>query len=113
MRQKIIAIVRNINLEAVIWISGLIFLAFLNPGTDHHFTICPIKNLGFSFCPGCGLGESIAHLFRFELLQSFLSHPFGIAGFIILVYRIIFLIRKSYRNYLEDLSQTSGVTNNG
>lgn len=113
MRQKIIAIVRNINLEAVIWISGLTYLAFLDPGTDHHITICPIKTLGFSFCPGCGLGESIAHLFKFEFQQSFLSHPFGIAGFLILLYRIIILIRSSYRNYLENLSQTSGVPNNG
>jgi hypothetical protein len=106
MRQKIIAIVRNINLEAVIWICGLTFLAFSNPGTDHHFTICPIKNLGFSFCPGCGLGESIAHLFRFEFFQSFLSHPLGIMALPILVNRIIFLVRKSYRNYLEYISQT-------
>ena len=113
MRQKIITFIRSTNLEAVIWILGLSYLAIFNPITDHHFTICPIKNLGFSFCPGCGLGESISHLFRFELRESFISHPLGIIALPILIYRIIFLLRKSYHKYRNDFSQTLGVNNNG
>jgi hypothetical protein len=113
MRQKIIAFIRSTNLEAVIWILGLSYLAILNPTTDHHFTICPIKNLGFSFCPGCGLGESISHLFRFELQESFFSHPLGIFALPILVYRIISLLKKSHNNYQNDFSHTIGVKNNG
>jgi|APFre7841882793_1041355.scaffolds.fasta_scaffold93344_1 hypothetical protein len=113
MRQKIIAFIRSTNLEAVIWILGLSYLAIFNPIADHHFTICPIKNLGFSFCPGCGLGESISHLFRFELRESFISHPLGIIALPILVYRVIFLISKSFHNYQNDFSQTIGVKNNG
>jgi hypothetical protein len=113
MRQKIITFIRSTNLEAVIWILGLSYLAIFNQIADHHFTICPIKNLGFSFCPGCGLGESISHLFRLEFLQSFISHPLGIIALPILVYRIIFLISKSFRNFQNDFSQTIGVKNNG
>jgi len=113
MRQKIVAFLRIINLEAIIWIAGLLFLAFYNSISDNHFSICPIKNLGFAFCPGCGLGESISHLFRLELWESFSSHPLGLFAFIILSQRIIFLLNKSYRNYLNDFSQQLGVNKNG
>lgn len=112
MRQKIIALLRYVNLEAVVWIIGLLFLACNSPD-NHHFSICPIKNLGFTFCPGCGLGESISYVFRFEIAESFSSHPLGIFAFIILSHRIIFLLKKSYRNSLNNLSQQLGVTNNG
>jgi len=113
MRQKIIGYLRCINLEAVIWIAGLLFLAINNPVSNHHFTLCPIKNLGFSFCPGCGLGESISYLFRLEIVESFSAHPLGIFAFIILSQRIIFLLKNSYRNYINLFSQQLGVTNNG
>ena len=113
MRQKIIVFLNCIKLEAIIWIAGLLVLAINNPVSNHHFSICPIKNLGLSFCPGCGLGESISHLFRFQLIESFSAHPLGIFAFVILMHRIFFLFRKSYLNYLNDLSQLSGVTNNG
>lgn len=112
MRQKIIAFLSYVNLEAIIWIIGLLFLA-LNSPVNHHFTICPIKNLGFTFCPGCGLGESISHLFRLELWESFTSHPLGLFAFIILSHRIFFLLKKSYYNYLNDFSQQLGVNKNG
>jgi hypothetical protein len=113
MRQKIIAYLRYINLEAVTWIAGLLLLAISNPVSGHHFSICPIKNLGFSFCPGCGMGESISHLFGFEIIDSLNSHPLGVFALPILVYRVIYLLRKSYNNYRDDFSQTIGVTNNG
>ena len=113
MRQKIIAYLRYINLEAVTWIAGLLLLAISNPVSGHHFSICPIKNLGFTLCPGCGLGESISHLFRFDIWESFSSHPLGLFAFIILLQRIIFLLKKSYRNYLNGFSQQLGVNNNG
>lgn len=113
MRQKIVAFLRIFNLEAIIWIAGLLFLAFNNSNIDNHFSICPIKNLGFSFCPGCGLGESISHLFRLEIIESFSSHPLGLFAFVILLQRTIFLLNKSYRDYLNDFSQQLGVNNNG
>ncbi len=113
MRQKIIAIIRNINFEAVIWITGLIYLAVLDLGTNHHFTVCPIKNLGFSFCPGCGLGESISYLFKFEFIKSFYAHPLGIFALIILLNRIAFLLLKSYNDYQNYYSKNLGVNKNG
>jgi hypothetical protein len=113
MRRKIFNLIRSTNLEAVIWITALFYLAINYPVGDNHFSICPIKGLGFSFCPGCGLGESISHLFRFKISQSFRCHPLGIFALPILIYRIIFLLNKSYSNFQRDFSQKVGVNNNG
>jgi hypothetical protein len=83
-------------LEALIWFFGLITLALISPDAGH-FTICPLSNLGFDFCPGCGLGHSISLLFRGEFAKSFAAHPLGIFAVIILTYRIIHLTK----NYLK------------
>ena len=87
----------RIPLEALIWISGLLLLAFA--GTDSHFTICPLKNAGLNFCPGCGLGKSITLLFHGELANSFAAHPLGIFALFVLTFRIITLLRQHIQNY--------------
>jgi hypothetical protein len=79
--------------EAVIWISALVFLAFSNPA-EHHYTLCPLDNLGISYCPGCGLGRSIGYFFRADLESSFLSHPLGIPAVILLIYRSVIILSK-------------------
>src|SRR5687768_12941054 len=84
--------------EALIWISGLILLALMSPEIGH-FTICPLSNLGFDFCPGCGLGRSISLLFRGRVLESFAAHPLGIFAVIILTYRIFHLTKTYFKLY--------------
>jgi hypothetical protein len=79
--------------EAVIWIIALVALAFTNP-TNHHYTLCPFHNLGWDFCPGCGIGRSISYLFHLQFERSFLAHPMGIPAVVILVYRIIRVLIK-------------------
>jgi hypothetical protein len=81
-------------LEALVWIAGLLTLGLLDPTQEAHVTICPLANLGFEFCPGCGLGRSISFLFRGEFLQSFQSHPLGIAAVPILLHRIFVLLAR-------------------
>ena len=72
--------------EALIWIAALIFLAVNNPA-DKHYSVCPLDNLGISYCPGCGLGRSIGYFFRLDIKSSFLAHPLGIPAVFLLVYR--------------------------
>jgi hypothetical protein len=79
--------------EALVWISGLLLMAFMSP-TDAHSSLCPIRATGLGFCPGCGLGHSISWLFRGEFLESFHAHPLGIVALVILIWRIIALLRK-------------------
>jgi hypothetical protein len=76
--------------EAFIWLAALAWLAFDNPA-GHHYSLCPLHNLGFSFCPGCGLGRSIGYLFRLDFEASLRSHPLGIPAVALLVTRVIVL----------------------
>ncbi len=85
------------NLEAFIWIAALILLAFLNPENEQHNSLCVFHNLGFIYCPGCGLGHSISYFFRGDFQNSFYSHPLGIVAVFILVSRIVQVLRNSYK----------------
>jgi len=84
------------HLEAFIWIAALIVLAVSSP-VDTHYSLCPLHNLGFDWCPGCGLGHSISWLFRGDIEQSFHAHPLGIPALIIILLRIISIFRKNKR----------------
>ena len=86
-------------LELIVWIGALMSLGLSDPA-DHHYTLCPLANLGFSWCPGCGLGRSITAILHLDLLGSIHSHWFGIPAFIILVNRIWQLSQK-FRLNLE------------
>lgn len=79
--------------EALIWIAALIFLAVNNPA-DHHYTLCPLDNIGISYCPGCGLGRSIGYFFRLEVESSLLAHPLGTPAVFLLVYRSVKILIK-------------------
>jgi hypothetical protein len=79
--------------EAVIWISALVFLAVSDPSV-HHYTVCPLDNLGFSYCPGCGLGRSVGYFFRLDIESSFLSHPLGIPAVILFIHRSVKILSK-------------------
>lgn len=84
------------NLEAFIWLTALILLFFLEPTSQHH-SLCVFHNLGMDFCPGCGLGRSIAWFFNGEIMLSLKSHPFGIIAVFILTFRIFQVFRNSSR----------------
>ena len=81
------------HLEAFFWIIGITLLAFTNPEGSGHLSLCPLKNMGFNFCPGCGLGHAISWLFRGELANSFNCHPMGIPAVAILLGRSYNLLR--------------------
>ena len=88
--------IRKINLEALAWITGLLYLAFINPASTHHFSFCFFKFLGFDYCPGCGLGLSISYLLHGDFASSFQAHPLGSVALVILTYRIFSLFRRAF-----------------
>jgi hypothetical protein len=96
--------------EALIWIAALMFLAFIDP-SHHHYTLCPFNNLGLECCPGCGLGRSIALLYRLDLKESFMTHPFGVPTVFLLIQRIYKVVSsnlkifttKNQMNYVDAL----------
>ena len=52
-----------------------------------------LANAGFEHCPGCGLGNSIALIFRGEFSQSFNAHILGIPALIIILHRVYSIIK--------------------
>src|SRR5688572_6439077 len=84
--------------ELVIWIVGLTSLAFIDPH-QAHYSFCPLNNLGFDFCPGCGLGKSISFLFRGDLKASVDAHWLGGFAVIVLSFRIINLTFNHIKTY--------------
>ena len=79
----------RVPLEALIWMAGLFLLALYDPMDQQHMSFCVFNFLGFKYCPGCGLGRSIAYLFKADLSGSLGAHPLGIPAVVILTYRII------------------------
>jgi len=88
-----------IGFEAAVWLSGLFYLAFIHSPGSTHFSICIIKYLGFDFCPGCGLGNSVSYIFHGDIYNSIITHPLGLFALIILAARIIYLIKNNWRRY--------------
>jgi len=78
--------------ELTFWITALLLLAFMEPGSSTHYSFCIFKFIGIKFCPGCGLGHSISYLFHGEWRASFAAHPLGIFALVVIALRIYKLL---------------------
>lgn len=83
-------------LEAAIWLTALLCLAFMNPYSTQA-SICVFHHLGFESCPGCGLGHAISAAFHGKFLLSFETHPLGMITILVLITRIVTLIIQDYK----------------
>ncbi|KQB99147.1 DUF2752 domain-containing protein [Pedobacter sp. Hv1] len=97
---------KSFPLELFFWIAALVLLATADPH-EHHFSLCPLANLGLTWCPGCGLGRSITSLFHGDVSASFSHHWFGIPALILICYRIYQLSKNLFNKdfnlkYKED-----------
>jgi hypothetical protein len=82
------------NFELIFWVTAMLCLAFANPSSQSHFTLCPLKLMGFNWCPGCGLGHSIIYLFHGQFSASLQAHWLGIPAVAIIFHRITILFLK-------------------
>lgn len=80
------------NLELAVWVSVLGILFFITPENGHH-TLCPLDNMGFDFCWGCGIGRSMHYFLIGEWTQSIEHHFAGWLAVLVILYRIIQLVR--------------------
>lgn len=84
--------------EAAVFSVGLLLLAFMEPGAVIGPNLCLFEQLGFSFCPGNGLGHSIAYTFRGEVYNALQANALGPLAIIILGARIGYLLRTKSKN---------------
>lgn len=99
--KSITTIWQQIPLELIFWIGALVGIFLIDPYGPQHFTLCPLDNLGFNWCPGCGLGRAMSLLTKGDLKASWSMHPLAMFAFAVIVFRIIQLIRniKTTKNY--------------
>ena len=86
---------KSFPLELIFWILALVLLATADPHA-HHFTLCPLANLGLTWCPGCGFGRALSSLFHGEISASLAQHWFGIPGLLLIAYRIYQLGKRVF-----------------
>ncbi len=90
------SIKRNFNLHFE-WLAlavGLFLMAILNPESTAS-SLCPLDYFDATFCPGEGLGKSIALFFRGNLTSSLLAHPAGIPAVFIISGRIFYILSRN------------------
>jgi hypothetical protein len=84
--------------EVIVFTSGLVLLAFMDPYTANGPGFCILENLGFPYCPGDGLGHSIAYIFRGEISNAMQANVLGPFALVILSGRIVHLLVKNHKN---------------
>lgn len=101
MIRKITYLKEKLPIELIFWSVSLLSLALMEPGHDHHFSLCPLDLLGVTWCPGCGLGRAINLLMHGYFSASFAMHPLAGFALVIISFRIIQLIKniKTYNYY--------------
>ncbi|SNS14606.1 Protein of unknown function [Belliella buryatensis] len=99
--KKAITYFRKLPLELIFWIGALIGILRIDPYSPHHFSLCPLDNLGFTWCPGCGLGRAMSLLTRGDFQESWSMHPLAMFAFAVIIFRIFELIRnlKTTKHY--------------
>jgi len=96
----------KIHFEWVVLAGGLFLLAIMSP-YDNGQSFCLIELAGYDFCPGKGLGHSIAFFFRGEFQNSFHAHFMGPPAILILSFRILFLLKQNltYKKKKKDVER--------
>lgn len=91
----------KIPFELYFWCLALMGVACIEVGSESHFSLCPLHNLGIHWCPGCGLGRSMKLFMTGEFRASWEMHPLGGFGLLVIGHRIIELIKhkKTIKNY--------------
>lgn len=84
---------RQFPLELVFWIGSLIAILLLDVNAGSHLSLCPLDQLGFDWCPGCGLGRSMNLLARGEIQASWSMHPLAMLAYVVIFSRIWQLIK--------------------
>lgn len=92
--------IKSFPIELLFWVLALVLLATANPH-EHHFTLCPLVNLGFDWCPGCGLGRSITAMFHGDINASFTQHWFGIPALLLIAHRIYQLTNQLFNKEIN------------
>jgi hypothetical protein len=92
--KEITRMLRQFPMELVFWIGSLIAILLLDVNAGSHLSLCPLDQLGFDWCPGCGLGRSMNLLARGEIQASWSMHPLAMLAYVVIFSRTWQLIKN-------------------
>ncbi|MDZ7774001.1 MAG: DUF2752 domain-containing protein [Balneolaceae bacterium] len=78
--------------------AGLLLMAAIDPYTAREGGFCLLEWAGMSWCPGEGLGRSVALLMRGDLAASLQMHFMGIPAVSIMGGRISYLVHLNIQH---------------
>ena len=81
------------------WIAlslGLILMATLNPYIDNGSSWCLFETAGITYCPGDGLGHSVAFFVRGDYLRAIEANIMGPVAILIISSRVLYLLHSIY-----------------
>ena len=84
---------QTIPVELITWVACILAILTINPRSDS-FSLCPLDNLGLTWCPGCGLGRAMNLFARGEFLASWEMHPLASLAYAVIFHRIWVLIKQ-------------------
>ncbi|WP_214459089.1 DUF2752 domain-containing protein [Flavihumibacter fluvii] len=91
------------NNELLIWIAALLWIYFgINPA-EKQTSFCTFHWLGFTVCPGCGIGRSMHAALHGQWGISWEYHWFGLPALLIIFFRVISLITTNKKHLHEQL----------
>ena len=93
-------------MNSIIFLVSLAYLIYFNltDGTEL-FPACRFKENLFIYCPGCGGSRSLAALFSFDIIESFILYPPIIISSLVILYydiRLILSIIKKDATYTDN-----------
>lgn len=93
---SVVRVLRMIPGEALFWTGGLLAVMSINPDGQAVLDLCLFEQVGL-WCPGDGLGRSIAYLARGRWVEAWTTHPLAVPVVGVLLYHIGTLWRRSSR----------------
>ncbi|BDD08642.1 hypothetical protein FUAX_10740 [Fulvitalea axinellae] len=98
----------RMNFELIFWLVALVALFVWQPGGGH-IELCPLKNIGFPYCPGCGIGRSLHYAMLADFGASFSMHPLGPVALAVILRRVWQLIKnfKHIQDARQDITDGS------
>ena len=85
------------HFELGVWVTGLIALYCMPAGNDH-FSLCVFNALGFTWCPGCGIGHSIHYYLHMDFVRGWEEHYLGALAVPVILYRVFQLPKQFISN---------------
>jgi hypothetical protein len=87
------------NTELILWLIALVFV-WIMPTTPLQ-SFCLFKQIGLTFCPGCGIGRAIHEVMHANWVASWHYHKLGLPALVMICWRILKLLNQTKQHNYE------------